>query len=164
MSATKKTRVIKAKPPKREAPDDVPQFFRLNVEVGDLDAATSFYTKLLGVPRAEAAGTPMLLRLWAGNPASAGCFLGEPAASSGKVLVLYGQESRGIFDRAQALSCLSREEVHDAPGGASWGAPGRTIVLCRGSLGKSSLFGRRGNRLHRVATPALHTGPFRRNK
>jgi len=35
-------------PPKREAPD-VPQFFRLNVEVGDLDAATSFYTKLLGV-------------------------------------------------------------------------------------------------------------------
>ena len=49
MSATKKPTVVKTKPPKPEAPDDVPQFFRLNVEVGDLDAATSFYTKLLGV-------------------------------------------------------------------------------------------------------------------
>lgn len=48
MSATKKLTEVKAKP-KREAPNDVPQFFRLNVEVGDLDAATSFYTKLLGV-------------------------------------------------------------------------------------------------------------------
>jgi DNA-binding transcriptional ArsR family regulator len=45
----KKTTAVKTKPPKREAPDDVPQFFRLNVEVGDLDAATTFYTKPLGV-------------------------------------------------------------------------------------------------------------------
>ena len=48
MSSKKQPTGIKAMPPKREAPD-VPQFFRLNVEVGDLDAATSFYTKLLGV-------------------------------------------------------------------------------------------------------------------
>ena len=26
---------------------DVPQFFRLNIEVGDLDAAADFYSKLL---------------------------------------------------------------------------------------------------------------------
>jgi ABC-type lipoprotein release transport system permease subunit len=48
MSSTKQPTGIKAMPPKHEAAD-VPQFFRLNVEVGDLDAATSFYTKLLGV-------------------------------------------------------------------------------------------------------------------
>jgi catechol-2,3-dioxygenase len=48
MSSTKQPTGIKAMPPKREAPD-VPQFFRLNVEVSDLDAATSFYTKLLGI-------------------------------------------------------------------------------------------------------------------
>jgi hypothetical protein len=60
MSVTKKPTVVKTKPPKPEAPDDVPQFFRLNVEVGDLEAA---------------------------------------------------------FDRAKGLSCLSRDEVHDAPGG-----------------------------------------------
>ncbi len=164
MSATKKTRVIKAKPPKREAPDDVPQFFRLNVEVGDLDAATSFYTKLLGVQGRKQPGHRCYFDCGR-NPASAGCFLGEPAASSGKVLVLYGQESRGsIRSRPSAELSVARGSSR-CTGRRHRGAPlGRTIVLCRGSLGKSSLFGRRGNRLHRVATPALHTGPFRRNK
>ena len=28
---------------------DVPQFFRLNIEVGDLEAAISFYSQLLGI-------------------------------------------------------------------------------------------------------------------
>ena len=41
MSATKKLTEVKAKR-ECEAPDDVPQFFRLNVEVGDLDAANLF--------------------------------------------------------------------------------------------------------------------------
>ena len=49
MSKTKTPRGIKAMPAKRAAPDDVPQFFRLNVEVSDLDAAISFYTNLLGI-------------------------------------------------------------------------------------------------------------------
>jgi len=44
MSAAKMPIAVKA-----QLPDDVPQFFRLNVEVGDLDAATSFYTSLLGL-------------------------------------------------------------------------------------------------------------------
>jgi hypothetical protein len=57
MSATKKPTGVKAKLPKREAPDDVPQFFRLNVEVGDLDAATSFYENLLGVQGRKQRGT-----------------------------------------------------------------------------------------------------------
>lgn len=34
-------------PAKKKSNDDVPQFFRLNVEVGDLDEAIRFYTKLL---------------------------------------------------------------------------------------------------------------------
>jgi hypothetical protein len=49
MSKTKTPRSIEAMPAKRAAPDDVPQFFRLNVEVGDLDAAILFYRDLLGV-------------------------------------------------------------------------------------------------------------------
>ena len=55
MPPTKQPIGIKAMPPKRESPD-VPQFFRLNVEVGDLDAATSFYTKLLGIQGRKQAG------------------------------------------------------------------------------------------------------------
>ena len=49
MTTTRKPTSVNAKRPKLEVLDDVPQFFRLNVEVGDLDAATSFYTKLLDV-------------------------------------------------------------------------------------------------------------------
>src|SRR5579862_5641065 len=49
MSATKGPVRVTAKPSKREAPDDTPQFFRLNVEVGSLDTAAAFYSKLLGV-------------------------------------------------------------------------------------------------------------------
>ena len=149
MSATKKPTAINAKPPKREALDDVPQFFRLNVEVGDLDAATSFYTKLLGVQGRRQPGHrcyfdcgPVTLQVLDVSSESQP----HPAAKS---LYFTVKNLEAVFDRAQALGCLSREEVHDAPGG---GIVGRTIVLCRGSMGKSSLFGRRGNRLHRVAT------------
>lgn len=40
----------KKKPTQRKPrPKDVPQFFRLSVEVADLEAAVKFYTKLLGV-------------------------------------------------------------------------------------------------------------------
>ena len=49
MSKTKTPRGIKATPARREAPDDIPQLFRLNIEVADLNAAISFYTDLLGV-------------------------------------------------------------------------------------------------------------------
>ncbi|SRR5258705_13999578 len=65
MSSTKQPTGIKAMPPKREAPG-VPQFFRLNVEVGDLDAATSFYTKLLGVHGREndVPGGGIVVRPW----------------------------------------------------------------------------------------------------
>ena len=36
---------------------DVPQFFRLNLEVGDLEAAISFYTRLLGIQGRKQAGS-----------------------------------------------------------------------------------------------------------
>ena len=117
MSATKKPTAVKAKPPKREAPDDVPQFFRLNVEVGDLDAATSFYTKLLGVQGRKQPGHrcyfdcgPVTLQVLDVSSKSQP----HPAAKS---LYFTVKNLDAVFDRAQALSCLSREEVHDAPGG-----------------------------------------------
>src|SRR5262249_60576663 len=56
MSKTKTSRGIRAMPARRAAPDDVPQLFRLVVEVGDLDAAIVFYTNLLGVQGRKQAG------------------------------------------------------------------------------------------------------------
>ena len=43
---------------KHAAPNDGPQFFRqLNIEVGDLKSAVSFYTKLLGIEGRKQAGS-----------------------------------------------------------------------------------------------------------
>jgi len=45
------------KTPRGTAANDVPQFFRLNVEVGDLESAISFYSKLLGIEGRKQAGS-----------------------------------------------------------------------------------------------------------
>src|ERR1700686_5421876 len=116
MSATKKLTEVKAKP-KREAPDDVPQFFRLNIEVGDLKSAILFYTKLLGLQGRQQAGSrcyfecgPVTLQVLdvssVGRP--------HPAA---KTLYFTVENLEAAFARAKALGCLSREDVHDAPAG-----------------------------------------------
>jgi predicted enzyme related to lactoylglutathione lyase len=96
---------------------DVPQFFRLNVEVGDLDAAIKFYTKLLDIQGRKQPGSrvyfeagPVTLQVVdvssVGKP--------HPAA---KALYFTVKDLDAAFARAQALGCLSRESVHDAPGG-----------------------------------------------
>ena len=46
----------KTKTTRRTAANDVPQLFRLNIEVGDLESAISFYTKLLGIEGRKQAG------------------------------------------------------------------------------------------------------------
>src|SRR5437867_9588223 len=68
--------------------------------------------------RAASARAALLLRVWPSYPTSAGRFVDTPAVPSGKVSVVYSPESRlePAFERAKALNCLSREDVHDAPG------------------------------------------------
>ena len=117
MSLTKKPAGVKATTPKRKAPDDIPQFFRLNVEVADLDAAISFYTKLLGVEGRKQPGHrcyfecgPVTLQVLDVSSVSQP----HPAA---KALYFTVKNLDAAFDRAKGLGCLSREEVHDAPGG-----------------------------------------------
>jgi len=117
MPKTKTPGSIRAVSANRAAPDDVPQFFRLNVEVGDLDAAIVFYTDLLGVQGRKQAGrrchfdcglvTVQLLDVSSnGRP--------HPAAKS---LCFTVQNLEAAFDGARALNCLSRDDVHDAPAG-----------------------------------------------
>ena len=108
---------MSAKPNDTNAAKDVPQFFRLNIEVGDLNSAISFYTKLLGIDGRKQAGSrcyfncgPVTLQVldvssW-GEP--------HPAA---KALYFTVNDLERIFERASDLQCLSRESVHDAPGG-----------------------------------------------
>jgi len=97
--------------------NDAPQFFRLNVEVGDLDKAIAFYTKLLAIDGRKQMGSrcyfdcgPVTLSVLdvssQGQP--------HPAA---KALYFTVQDLDAAFERAKELGCLSRESVHDAPGG-----------------------------------------------
>ena len=96
---------------------DVPQFFRLNIEVGNLDAAIKFYTTLLDIQGRKQPGArvyfeagPVTLQVVdvssVGKP--------HPAA---KALYFTVKDLDAAFARAQALGCLSRESVHDAAGG-----------------------------------------------
>jgi predicted enzyme related to lactoylglutathione lyase len=117
MSATRKTLRVKGKQPKHEGPKEVPQFFRLNIEVGDLDAAAAFYTKLLGVEGRKQPGRrcyfdcgPVTLQVLDVSSVRQP----HPAA---KALYFNVKNLEAASERANALGCLSREDVHDAPGG-----------------------------------------------
>jgi catechol 2,3-dioxygenase-like lactoylglutathione lyase family enzyme len=98
-------------------PDDAPQFFRLNVEVGNLDDAVSFYGKLLGVEGRKQPGRrcyfvcgPVTLQVLDVSS------VGQPHMAA-KSLYFTVKNLEAAFGRAKALNCLSREDVHDAPGG-----------------------------------------------
>ena len=110
-----KTQLKDNKP--KVANDDVPQFFRLNIEVGDLAAAIGFYTKLLGVEGRKQAGSrcyfncgPVTLQVLDVSSS------GQPH-SAAKALYFTVKDLEAAHERAKALKCLSREDVHDAPGG-----------------------------------------------
>ena len=117
MSAKQKSAVVKAKPSKREALDDIPQFFRLNVEVGDLDAAVSFYTKLLGVQGRGQPGHRCYFECGAVTLQVVDVSSNSQPHPAAKALYFTVRNLEAAFDRARALGCLSREDVHDAPGG-----------------------------------------------
>ena len=117
MAAKQTDKENKRKATKRTEPNDVPQFFRLNIEVGDLKSAISFYTKLLGVEGRQQAGSrcyfdcgPVILQVLdvssSGQP--------HPAA---KALYFTVNDLEAAYERAKVLQCLSREEVHDAASG-----------------------------------------------
>jgi catechol 2,3-dioxygenase-like lactoylglutathione lyase family enzyme len=102
----------------RAAGADIPQFFRLNIEVGNLDQAERFYGTLLGLTGRRQAGSrvyfqagPVTLQV---VDVSARGGAPHPAA---KALYFTVRDLESAFARAQGLGCLSRESVHDAPGG-----------------------------------------------
>ncbi len=103
--------------PKKTSSTDVPQFFRLNIEIANLDEAVTFYATLLGVEGRKQAGFrcyfqcgPVTLQVLDVSKAGAP----HPAA---KALYFTVKNLEAIFERAQKLGCLSPESVHDAPGG-----------------------------------------------
>ena len=96
---------------------DVPQLFRLNIEVGSLDQAEDFYSKLFGMKGRRQAGArvyfdagPVTLQIV--DVSSAGS--AHPAA---KALYFTVKDLDVIHTRASSLGALSKELVHGVAGG-----------------------------------------------
>jgi catechol 2,3-dioxygenase-like lactoylglutathione lyase family enzyme len=117
MSSTRKPTPRKATPSKRAAPDDVPQFFRASVEVDDLDVAISFYTKLLGLPGRKQAGSRCYFECGPVTLSVLDVSTVRQPHPAAKALYFTVKNLEAAYERALALGCVSREDVHDAPGG-----------------------------------------------
>ena len=96
---------------------DIPNFFRLNIEVGDLDEAARFYGTLLGLEGRRQAGSrcyfncgPVTLQVVDVSAAS------EPHPAA-KALYFTVKDLDAIFERAIALDCRSNGDVHGTPAG-----------------------------------------------
>jgi catechol 2,3-dioxygenase-like lactoylglutathione lyase family enzyme len=96
---------------------DIPQFFRLSVEVANLEKAIAFYTKLLGIRGRKQPGSRCYFQC---GPVTLSVLdvssQGKPHTAA-KALYFTVENLDAIFKRAKTLGCLSQESVHDAPGG-----------------------------------------------
>lgn len=112
-----KTNVSKRKAGPMATRPDVPQFFRMNVEVGDLDAAIDFYRKLLGVQGRKQDGSRCYFECGTVTLQVLDVSSARSPHPGAKALYFTVKNLEAAFERAAALGCLSRESVHDAPGG-----------------------------------------------
>src|ERR1044071_3669389 len=106
-----------AKKAPRTAAADVPRFFRLNIEVGNLDQAARSYGTLRGLEGRRQAGSRVYFQA---GPVTLQVVdvssVGTPHPGA-KALYFTVRDPDAAFERARTLGCLSRESVHDAPGG-----------------------------------------------
>jgi predicted enzyme related to lactoylglutathione lyase len=99
------------------ATKDIPQFFRLSVEVANLDAAIAFYSKLLDLQGRKQPGARCYFECGAVTLSVLDVSsMGKPHTAA-KALYFTVENLDAAFERAQELGCLSQENVHDAPGG-----------------------------------------------
>ncbi|MBI5361986.1 MAG: hypothetical protein HZA53_02330 [Planctomycetes bacterium] len=119
-AAPAKSASARPSPPKgvsKKGGKDLARLFRINIEVGDLDAAERFYARLFGVEGRRQAGERVYFTAGAVTlqivDVSA---TGKPHPSS-KSLYFLVRDLDPVFERAKALGCLSRETVHGQPGG-----------------------------------------------
>lgn len=102
---------------RRAARLDEPSLFRLNIEVGDLGRAATFYGRLLGQEGRLQAGSRCYftcggVTLQVVDVSSQG----EPHPAA-KALYFTVRDLDAAFERARELDCLSSESVHGQPGG-----------------------------------------------
>ena len=109
---------------KHTTPSDVPQFFRLNIEVGDLAAAISFYTRLLGIQGRKQAGSRCYFNCGSVTLQVLDVSSVREPHPAAKALYFTVSDLDAAYERAGALKCVSRQDVHDAPAAVSLCVPG----------------------------------------
>lgn len=94
--------------------DDTPQFFRMNLEVGDLEAALSFYETLFQLSCRRQLGQRFYI-----NPGPVALQVVAPPnpQPAPKALYFTVKDLDAIHARAASLNALSDENVHGERGG-----------------------------------------------
>lgn len=97
---------------------DVPIFFRLNIEVGNLDEAAAFYGELLGLEGRRQAGARCYFSCGGVTLQVVDVSSVREPHPAAKALYFTVNDLEAVHARAQALGCLSKEEVHGVISGA----------------------------------------------
>jgi predicted enzyme related to lactoylglutathione lyase len=97
--------------------DDVPSLFRINVEVGNLNEAATFYEKLFGIAGRLQAGARCYFTCGPVTLQVVDTSASGPPHPAAKALYFLVNDLDALYERAQSLACLSKEVVHGEPGG-----------------------------------------------
>jgi catechol-2,3-dioxygenase len=100
-----------------ESTKDIPELFRLNIEVGDLDQAAEFYAALLGLAGRKQAGARCYFTCGAVTLQVLDVSSQRAPHPAAKALYFTVRNLDEIFARARTLDCLSREIVHGESAG-----------------------------------------------
>jgi predicted enzyme related to lactoylglutathione lyase len=93
---------------------DIPRLFRLNIEVGDLAAAQSFYETLLNTQGRGQAGRRFYIDA---GPVAFQVVTSPSPHTAAKALYFATADLDAVHARAASLNCLSSEMVHGLRGG-----------------------------------------------
>ena len=96
---------------------DKPIFFRLNIEVGELDEAADFYGKLLGIEGRRQAGSRCYFDCGGVTLQVVDVSSERQPHPAAKSLYFTVNDLDAVFERAKSLDCLSKISVHGVSGG-----------------------------------------------
>ena len=96
---------------------DIPIFFRLNIEVGNLDEAADFYETLLGLEGRRQAGSRCYFSCGGVTLQVVDVSSAREPHHAAKALYFTVNDLDAVFERAKTLDCLSKDSVHGVSGG-----------------------------------------------
>ena len=150
MSAKSKRKVPDPKQSKGGLKRDIPQFFRLNVEVGNLQSAISFYTTLLGIQGRKQAGSRCYFECGPVTLQVLDVSSSHQPHRAAKALYFTEQSGRRPRTCQTAKVSFAGRRPRRAKRRHRGSSLGGALVLRRRPLEESTMFCRGGNSLRRL--------------